>query len=224
MTWVGVALVTVGAPPPLCGISCLMFPSRRNLRERLVCVFMPSAACALCPWLVQAAALNHIMQRLGQRLAVSAAGGTDEGQGASRSLIHALPTRFYTASGTGAGASTAASSPSGGKAAGGGSGGGRVVAAGSGGGGASASASSPTAGAGESRGGSGSGECANECLVCLGLYEEGEELRTLPCMHFFHSGECCAPVGTHRCHLTPCGLVRNPTVTPRCRGSALLCV
>ena len=28
-----------------------------------------------------------------------------------------------------------------------------------------------------------------KCMVCLIEYEEGEELRTMPCMHFFHK-EC----------------------------------
>jgi hypothetical protein len=40
-----------------------------------------------------------------------------------------------------------------------------------------------------------------QCLVCLSDYEEGDELRTLPCLHGFHKGafECaqsrCETVG-----------------------------
>ena len=32
-------------------------------------------------------------------------------------------------------------------------------------------------------------EATTKCMVCLVEYEAGEELRTLPCMHFFHR-EC----------------------------------
>jgi hypothetical protein len=31
-----------------------------------------------------------------------------------------------------------------------------------------------------------------ECSVCMCDYEDGEELRTLPCLHYFHTGTGCA--------------------------------
>lgn len=44
-------------------------------------------------------------------------------------------------------------------------------------------------GAGSSGGGSGNVEEEDKCAICLGDYEEGEEVKTLPCFHMFHT-EC----------------------------------
>jgi hypothetical protein len=70
------------------------------------------------------------------------------------------------------------------------------------GGAASGSSSGGSGGGGSGGGGSGKGEATEskpsrsvvesgppECAICLSAIEEGDEVRTLPCMHLFHKDE-----------------------------------
>lgn len=90
--------------------------------------------------------------------------------------------------------STGGSGTGGGTGAGTGTGGG-----GSSGGGSGSGTGSGTGGSSPSHGGSSPSH--EQCSICLSSYDEGEQLLTLPCLHFFHSA--CARTWLGRSKLCP---------------------
>ena len=65
-------------------------------------------------------------------------------------------------------------------------------------------------------------EDVEECVVCLGEYAAGQELRELPCKHFFHR-ECIDEwlLGRGRSLSTPDDLRRLPSC-PMCKAVPLI--